>query len=585
MAELAWAGRQIRGTVEGRNHISGQLDIADGDSDQLAVTATTPARGQITVNSDDTFVYDPEDGFTGPDPFTVTVSDAGDAHVHGLFGFLRPRSGHASTEIVDVGVPAAGQPTFAGEPVKAKAAVTTGGITALTAAAVTVTDNVIVQAESMAISPLSAGKTYDDPAAAGGKAKLLSSNGSISTSLSVPAFSSLVIRAKGDQYRGAPTMTVSIDGVTVLTTSVSSTSWTDYTVAVAKPAGTYKVSIAFTNNSWGWRGNRNLRLDQVTVMASGSTVQPPPPTTTPPSSGTPSFFQQADWLWTKIPSNPVLATNSATWVSYLSAADANQGANLYEYGVTLIPASAITSGTPRYDVKFTKPWGSDPFGSYTVPIPLGTKLPAGTDSHLAVLDPISGKAFGLWQAKFDSATNTWSASWGGITELNGNGIDQKGTGSTATELARYAGVVTAAEFSAAIAANTGLNHALFFATDIAGPGYVYPAGNSDGQNWAGVAVPMPEGYRVQLDPSINVDAIPGITPGEKVIAKTLQTYGAYAGDIGGARMSFSFEAVPGATSSNPGSVWVNAGLTWDYYDMNHIPWSKLAVLKNWNGTA
>jgi hypothetical protein len=164
-----------------------------------------------------------------------------------------------------------------------------------------------------------------------------------------------------------------------------------------------------------------------------------------------------------------------------------------------------------------------------------------------------------------------------MTDLDGDGIDQSGS-ATAAAIARYAGVVTAAELSAAIAANTGINHALAFSTDLAGPDFVYPAAKSDGQNWAGVAVPIPEGYRIQLDPSIDVDAIPGMTPGERVIAKTLQTHGAYVVDQGSARMAFAFELLDDATSTSPGSVWVDAGFAWDYYDMNAIPWSQLRVL-------
>lgn len=448
--------------------------------------------------------------------------------------------------------------------------------TTTTAATVPTTD-VVIDAETMTVSPAKAGTIFSDSAASGGRGLQLKSNATVSKTVSTPASSALVIRARGDQYNGAPSMTVSVDGKVLATTQVSSTTWTDYRIPVDLAAGTHTINIAFTNAATknGSQG-RYLRLDKVTVVASAVTTTPPPPSSSP--STPPPYFQAADWLWKPIGANPALAANSATWVSYLSDTNEQRIANLYEYGVTLVPASAITSTTPRYDVTLTQPWGSDPFGSYTVPIPVGTKVPPGSDGQIAILDPTTGQAFGIWQAKYDSATNTWSGSWGGMGALSGNGVDTSGS-ATATNLARYAGVVTAAEFSTALANNTGLNHALFIASDIVGPGYVGPATKSDGTNLAGVAVPMPEGYRIQLDPSIDVDAIPGITPGEKVIAKTLQTYGAYVGDQGDARMSFAFEAVPDATYSNPGAVWVNSGLAWDYYDMDHIPWSQLRVLE------
>jgi hypothetical protein len=447
--------------------------------------------------------------------------------------------------------------------------VTTGAATAALYSAATGTADVVIEAEAMAITPARSGSTYSDSTASGRRARLLSTNGSASTTLSLPALSGLVIRAKGDQYNGAPVMTVSLDGVVVSTTSVSSTSWTDYTIPVTASAGTHTVSIAFTNDlrASGWR-DRNLRLDKVTVVAA---------IVAPPSSDSPAYFPTADWLWKPISANSGVAAGSATWVSYLSASGEQHLANMYEYGVTLIPASAISASTPRYDVTLTEPWGSDPFGTNTVALPRGTRIPPGSDGHIAVLDPTTGRAFGIWQARYDSKSDTWSGSWGGMTPLNGNGIDQSGS-ATATGIARYAGVVTAAEFSTALAANTGINHALVFSTDIAGPGFVGPAIKSDGANIAGVALPIPEGYRIQLDPSIDIDAIPGITAAEKVIAKTLQTYGAYVGDQGSARMAFAFELVSDASATNPGAVWSSAGLAWDYFDMANIPWSRLRVL-------
>lgn len=435
-------------------------------------------------------------------------------------------------------------------------------------------ENVVIDAESMTVARPAYGAVFTDPTASGGTALVLNQNTTASKTVALPAFTNIVIRAKGDQFQGAPQMSVSVNGKVVAKVAVAATAWSDYTIPLKGAPGTYTVSIAYTNDRYSrGKGDRNLRLDTVTVVSSVVDPAPAPPA----STTTPPYFGGADWLWKPISSNPALAANSATWVGYLAAADKQRVANLYNYSVALVSASEITSATPRYDVTLTKAWGSDPFGSTTVPIPLGTKIPPGSDGHVAILDPTTGQAYGIWQAKYNSSTNTWSGSWGGMTSLNGDGIDRSGS-ATAAAIARYAGVVTAAEFSAAIAANTGINHALAFSTDLAGPDFVYPAIKSDGQNWAGVDTPIPEGYRIQLNPDINVDAIAGMTPGERVIAKTLQTHGAYVVDQGGARMAFAFELLDDATSSSPGAVWKNAGLEWDYYDMKNIPWSQLRVL-------
>jgi hypothetical protein len=88
--------------VEGSDHIAGKLEIVDHDDDHLEFTATAPSHGRVTVNADGTFVYDPEDGYTGPDRFEVSVSDATDFHFHGLLGFLQPHGGHAATKVINV---------------------------------------------------------------------------------------------------------------------------------------------------------------------------------------------------------------------------------------------------------------------------------------------------------------------------------------------------------------------------------------------------------------------------------------------------------------------------------------------------
>jgi hypothetical protein len=136
--------------------------------------------------------------------------------------------------------------------------------------------DITLEAESMVVSPAGAGGTYSDSRASGGTALRLWSNSSASTNVSVPVPSSIVVRAKGESCRGAPSMTVSIDGKAISTTTVSATSWTDYTTTTTIPAGSHTLSVAYTNDYRRSRGcDRNLLLDKVTAAA-GSTPTPPP---------------------------------------------------------------------------------------------------------------------------------------------------------------------------------------------------------------------------------------------------------------------------------------------------------------------
>lgn len=372
-------------------------------------------------------------------------------------------------------------------------------------------------------------------------------------------------------------------------TSPDSITWTNRRSKSTGIGSVASVQINFIAGFWGTEPTPG------TVLFDNFNLPLAPPPTAPgwvvgsrslvggPDGGTinaRSYFDTADWLWAPIVNNPVIDADSAAIVSSLAstANGAIRCANMYDYGVTLVDPATITAATPRYTVPLANDpaWGTSQFSGSTIPIPNGTGIPPGTDGHVSVADPITNSVYSMWQAVHSNGT--WSASWGAKVDLHGDGRESAPGSSTASGLSAFAATIRGSEIAAG-----QIPHALFFSTDMAHTSaFRYPARKTDGDNLAGVPVPIPEGARVQLDPTIDVNAIPNITAAEIAIARALQTYGAYCGDKSGARMSFAFEYVNDGT--NPGQVYVDAGMPWDYFDLSHIPWGSLRVLNSWNGS-
>ncbi len=116
-----------------------------------------------------------------------------------------------------------------------------------------------------------------------------------------------------------------------------------------------------------------------------------------------------------------------------------------------------------------------------------------------------------------------------------------------------------------------IDHALSMITPYTRSGYIAcPATHTDGKYSDTAAIP--EGARVQLDPTFNVDA-QNWPAWEKTIAKALQTYGAYIVDTGGAL------AVRGVTDQNLGSnSWASTN-TPKGANISNIPWNLIRVLQ------
>ena len=281
-------------------------------------------------------------------------------------------------------------------------------------------------------------------------------------------------------------------------------------------------------------------------------------------------FANAAWLYQPISGDPIIDTDSAAMVTKLTSG--TPVANLHEFG---IPFYRANRSTPRKQVQCLMPWGECLLEQHS-PRPLTESMVphVGSDGAMVVIlegrrrGPFRGRSVDeYWQYRWNGGAPT--TSWGAIMDLDGPGT---GGGATGAGISRAAGVVRAFEVE-----QGRIDHALVFSTMFCkADDFRFPATKTDGQYSGSGSVP--EGARIQLDPSLDPSAY-DLSSGERAIFIALQTYGAYAMDCGGATMAFSFEDVAG----DPGAVYEAAGLAWDYYGLEKIPWDRIRVLRSWDG--
>jgi hypothetical protein len=292
--------------------------------------------------------------------------------------------------------------------------------------------------------------------------------------------------------------------------------------------------------------------------------------TAPLASGASRPFAPTSPFNVRIKAGPALDRNSAAMVARAARRDALY-ANLYAYGIPIYTAG---STTPRYQVScdMEPEWGDCPLSQRPMPIPDGAKPSTGSDGVLTIIDPSTNTVGEYWQAA--KTGSTWKASWGAVNSLSGSGW---GGGSTGAGASRLAGVIRVSEIKRGV-----IDHALVLQSDNVCVDVVRPpALKTDGTSTRSDCIPV--GSRLQLDPSVNLSAIKGLTPAERTVARALQTYGGYLIDRGGASLSVSFERAADAGPKSTGSVYKKAGLSWDYYGMSRVPWERLWVLKTWQG--
>lgn len=316
------------------------------------------------------------------------------------------------------------------------------------------------------------------------------------------------------------------------------------------------------------RLTRIRRLEGV-VVAGILLLFASPPLIYEAAAATARPFSASSPFNTAIRSAPAIDGKSAAMVARASRTG-QVPANLVEYGIpvyTAGPSTPLQHVTCTYDGA----WGRCPLSQSPRKIPGNASPNTGDDGVLTVLDPAAGSVDEYWRARHTSGG--WTTAWGAVNTLTGSGWGGASTGAGAS---RIAGVVRVSEIQAG-----RIDHALVLQSDdvcaaVARP----PALKTDGDSTRGDC--LPEGSRLQLDPKLDVATLSGLTSGERTVARAMQVYGGYVIDRGGAPLSVSFERAPDA-GRTPGSVYTAAGLAWDYYGLTHVPWSRLRVLRTWNG--
>jgi hypothetical protein len=218
---------------------------------------------------------------------------------------------------------------------------------------------------------------------------------------------------------------------------------------------------------------------------------------------------------TPLPSNVTVNPSSSTWLSDIQSYASDLYNNFNNWSTTIYTAN---SSTPNVNVSITN------LGGKTISIPYQSSwLPdPQSDAHIVVIDPVSGCDY-----EFDgfNPSNLTANAFRSFHIYTGSGAHIADAGVSGGELSFLGGLITPQDV------NSGsINHALGYVTNSNSPDFVVPGTRSDGTQVGGI----PEGQLMRLDPSINLSSSSyGLDAFQIMVAKALQTYGAYDSDSGG----------------------------------------------------
>ena len=261
---------------------------------------------------------------------------------------------------------------------------------------------------------------------------------------------------------------------------------------------------------------------------------------------------------TAISAHPTLAPNSARLVREL-VRSGPPVANLYEFGTPVFEADRTS---PRTTVRCTDPELPCELAHESVPIPDNARPAPGADAAMVVVDRSTQTSYEFFRAQ-RQPDGSWTAASTSRVALTGDGRH----GQTGAGISLLAGLIRTFEIQ------TGrIQHALDFASQFTCRAtFVYPAVKTDGSADQPDCLPM--GTRLQLDPAVDVNRLPGLSLAERAIAVALQRYGGYLRNSAATPLAIGFQSPIGEADPYPG-----AGLKYDYAGLSNIPWNRLRVV-------
>lgn len=306
---------------------------------------------------------------------------------------------------------------------------------------------------------------------------------------------------------------VALDGATVINNSAADT-WGRFEQVRSVSAGTHTVRVTMSDTA-------GTAIENFSVSRAG----------VGPATGDGRYFAATSFWNTQITA-PQVSANSAAWIGALVANSAITQISLNQNAWST-PVYQAPAGTPRRAIRVT-----NSNKSVTVPY-LSSYAPSpDADSHLAIVDQSTGCLYEFQSFSASRGTAIAHASYHAYT---GSGGHTSGPAHAGGEFSYVAGMITPADVRAGVIA-----HALRVAIPRTSGRFVYPGTRSDGTDSSG----MPQGSRLRLNPSLNIDAL-GLTPFQKMVAVALRDYGAYIADTSDAFSIYAQSTIDGSTYSQP----------------------------------